>query len=132
MSGVPPSSSTPQGTKPTESAPPPDWAKFLIENEPAVGAYIDRIARHFLDSRDREWKHRESADRAAAVPGFVIILVVFGLMGIALALTYQLVSSGRLSGETFVFFIGALLGSLITFLAERIVPLLYPTEEEAE
>jgi len=44
-------------------------------------------------------------------------------------LTWSLVRDARLSGETFVFFIGALLGSLITFLAERIVPLLYPTEE---
>ncbi len=122
---TPPSPPPPLAKRPDA----PDWAKFLVDHEPEVGRYIDRIAGHFIEFRKVDWEHQKAADRAAAVPGFIIILTVFILIAVALVLTWILVRDGALSGETFVFFIGALLGSLITFLAERIVPLLYPTEE---
>lgn len=104
-------------------------ADFLIQNEEAIGRYIDRLARHIVKWFDDVRQHKETVARAQARTGFVIILSVFILLGAGLVLTFILVLNALLSGETFVFFIGALFGSLITFLAERI-PLLYPPEEE--
>lgn len=87
---------------------------------------------HVIKGLEKSYHHKEVVARAQAKLGFTIILSVFLLLGFGLAFTFYLVLNGRLSGETFVFFIGAMLGSLVTFLAERIVPLLYPPEEPLE
>ena|SRR2546425_5147882 len=109
-----------------------DWAEFAVKNEEVIGRYIDRIAGHFFHATTEKAKHREILTRAQGRAALAIVTGVLLLFAVALFLTYTLVANGRLSGETFVFFIGALLGSLFTLLAERVVPLLYPAEEEAE
>jgi len=109
-----------------------DWAEFAVKNEEAIGKYIDRIASHFFHATTEKGKHREILTRAQGRAALAIVTGVLLLFAVALFLTYTLVANGRLSGETFVFFIGALLGSLFTLLAERVVPLLYPAEEDAE
>lgn len=120
--------------EPSASDQPPkperDWAEFAVKNEEVVGRYIDRIAGHLFHAVEDKTKHKEVLTKAQGRAAMSIIVAVLALFGLALILTYTLVASGRLSGETFVFFVGALFGSLITFLAERIVPLLYPPDEE--
>lgn len=109
-----------------------DWAEFAVEYEEVVWRYIDRIAGHIFHATTEKAKHREILTKAQGRAALAIVTGVLLLFAVALFLTYTLVAGGRLSGETFVFFIGALLGSLFTLLAERVVPLLYPVEGEAE
>jgi hypothetical protein len=109
-----------------------DWAEFAVKHEEVIGRYIDRIAGHIFHATTEKAKHREILNKAQGRAALAIVTGVLLLFAVALFLTYTLVASGRLSGETFVFFIGALLGSLFTLLAERVVPLLYPAEDETE
>jgi hypothetical protein len=109
-----------------------DWVEFAVKNEEVIGRYIDRIAGHFLHATTEKARHWEILTKAQGRAALAIVTGVLLLFAGALFLTYTLVASGRLSGETFVFFVGALLGSLFTLLAERVVPLLYPAEDKAE
>lgn len=107
-----------------------DWPEFLIEHEEVIGKYIDRIAGHIHEEIAEGRKQALHLARAQAKSGRWIIYLVLGIIVTALFMTFILVREGLLSGETFVFFGGALLGSLITFLSERIATLLYMSEWE--
>lgn len=101
-----------------------DWAEFMVEHEEPIGKYIDRIAGHIHQEYAEGRRQTLHLARAQAKSGVIIISVVLAIIVAGLVLTFILVRDGLLSGETFVFFTGALLGSLLTFLSERIATLL--------
>ncbi|MCJ2562487.1 MAG: hypothetical protein LN417_00170 [Candidatus Thermoplasmatota archaeon] len=107
-----------------------DWANFIVENEEQVGNLMDRVAGHIHQELDRGRRHTLQMARAQARSGLIVTSVVFAIISVGLILTFVLVREAFLSGETFVFFVGALLGSLITFLSERVSSLLYTRELE--
>ena len=119
----------PSPVSPPTEPPKKDWAEFIVQHEEPIRKLVDGIAEHFHREFDASRKHSETIARAQARTGLVVTLIVFGLLAAGLFMTFLLVSWGLLSGETFVFSLGTLLGALIAFVAEKVTPLLYPPEE---
>ncbi|MEE9197607.1 MAG: hypothetical protein V3U45_05645 [bacterium] len=117
--------------KKKEEPPAEPLLDQIARNEEPLINVVNAVADRLLEGVAEGRKYKRALAEAQALTGYRIVKWVFLLIGIAFALTTYLVLAGVLSGETFVFLLGTLLGSLITLLVEKVMPLLYlPIEEE--
>lgn len=121
----------PEGEADGEQGPSEPLIDQLARNEESLlrlfNALADRIQGELSESR----RYRRALATAQGRTATIIIIVILAMVFVIVLSTAYLVFQGFLTGETYVFLLGTLLGSLITFLAERLIPLLYmPIEEE--
>ncbi len=127
-----PSRAMPEDEEPKE-APPEPLLDQIARNEGPLSNLINLLADRFQHETAEVRKYKRALGQAQARTAYGIIRWVLALVGIAIVATTYLVLLGILAGEVLVFLVGTLLGSLITFLTERVTPLLYlPIEEEGE
>ena len=112
-----------------EKAPVPAKGPGLLETLAqhsgpltAIAETVGRIVDGYVTQR--ETHARAVAEQRARFVGR-IILVMSVLFGLAVVVTGILAVLGVVSGEGFAFLVGVLIGSLLTFLSERIAPFLY-------
>ncbi len=105
----------------------------ISRNEASITNLVNLLADRWQQETSEVRKYNRLLGQTQARTASGIIRWVLTLVGIAIVATTILVLQGILPGETLVFLIGTLIGSLITFLAERVTPLLYlPIKEEVE
>lgn len=103
----------------------------LARNEEPILRIFNTVADRIQSALAEGRKHNRALALAQGRTAAAIIVLALVVVLVVVLSTAYLVFSGFLSGETYVFLLGTLLGSLITFLADRLIPLLYmPIEEE--
>lgn len=103
----------------------PGLVESLAENEEQLATLAERIVNSIDGYVTKREKHLRALESGRAKFVAKMTLAAFGLIGAALIVTAYLAWLHVVSGEVFAAIVGALVGSVVTFLGERIAPLLF-------
>jgi hypothetical protein len=119
------------GGKAGGEAKGPGLLETIAANEEKLGALAERVAKMVDGYVSKREKHVRDLEAGRSRVAMRITLWAFVLIGGMLVGTWVLTRERIVSGEAFAFLVGSLVGSVVTFLMERIaVYLVEPPLEE--
>jgi len=119
------------GGKAGGEAKGPGLLETLAANEEKLGALAEHVAKTIDGYVSKREKHLRDLEAGRSRFVMKITLAAFALIGAMLLGTFVLTWNRIVSGEAFAFLVGSLVGSVVTFLGERVaVVLLEPPAEE--
>ena len=104
----------------------------VAENQGPLGDFAERLASILDGYVSKREKHLRAIESSRAHFVSRITLSAFILIGISLGITAILVWYKVVSGEVFAAIVGFFVGSIVTFLGERIAPFLFEVGPEPE
>ena len=104
----------------------------VAENEKPLGDFAERLANILDGYVSKREKHQRALETSRAHFVGRITLAAFVLIGVSLGITATLAWLRLVSGEVFAAIVGFLVGSVVTFLGERIAPFLFEVGAETE
>lgn len=113
-----------EGDKPPGDQKVPGLVESLAANEEQLAGLAERIVAAIDGYVTKREKHMRALESGRASFVARMTLAAFTLIGVALVVTAVLSWYHIVSGEVFAAIVGALVGSVVTFLGERIAPFL--------